>query len=197
MEKIKKLLCFDLQFFADDEGGGDPKESEVKDQETERPNLKYSDEDLNRIIDKKFAEWKVKRDRDVDEATKLAQMDAQKKAEYQRDQLQKELNELKRAQNINEMSKVARGILSEENINVPDELVGNLIHEDAEETKKAVDSFIKVFKKAISDAVAEELKGAPPKRGEGGNGLTKEKIMAVKSAAERQKLIKENMDLFK
>ena len=197
MEKFKKLLRFDLQLFADDEGGEDPKDSEVKDQEPERSNLKYSDEDLNRIIDKKFAEWKVKHDRDVDEATKLAQMDEKKKAEYERDKLQKELDELKRAQNISEMSKVARGILSEESINVSDNLIANLIHDDAESTKKSVDDFIKEFKKAVSDAVTAELKGTPPKRGEAGNGLTKEKIMAVKSAAERQKLIKENMDLFK
>lgn len=41
-----------------------------------------------------------------------------------------------------------------------------------------------------------KLRGAPPKRGDA-SGITREQILAVKNRAERQRLINENMDLFK
>lgn len=86
--KFKHLL--NLQLFADDPGepgdGGKGNEPGAED----KP--KYSDKDLDNIISKKFAKWQEKQQKAVDEAKKLAEMNATQKAEYERDQLQKELD---------------------------------------------------------------------------------------------------------
>jgi len=60
-----------------------------------------------------------------------------------------------------------------------------------------VDSFAAAFEKAVQDAVAERLKGKAPTAGSTNKKITKEEILAVKDRRERQRLINENMDLFK
>ena len=74
----------------------------------------------------------------------------------------------------------------------------NLVAEDADGTKKAVEAFATMYKEAVKNAVKEALKGNPPKAGNGGNKptMTKEQILAVKNPSERQKLIAENITLF-
>lgn len=48
---------------------------------------KYTDADVDAIIDKKFAKWQKDYESKVDEAKKLAEMTAQQKAEFERDKL--------------------------------------------------------------------------------------------------------------
>ena len=158
---------------------------------------KYTDEDVDRLINRKFAEWQKKKDAELDEAKRLAGMNAQEKAEHERDQMKRELDELKRQNTIAEMSKVARKMLAEEEINIPDELLGHLVTVDADDTKGAVKAFAKLFKDSVQSAVKEALKGEPPKTGSGKGSLTKEQIMKVQNRTERQRLINENIELFK
>lgn len=199
---------FNLQLFADDDSSTseDGKKSEQqaeehqnetkKDEKKGEGEKKYTDADLNSIIDKKFAEWQKKKEKEVDEAKKLAEMNATEKAEYERDKLQKRLDEMMKEKSLTEMTKVARKMLSEDGINITDELLANLVSDSAENTKEAVKSFIELFKSAVNDAVKDALKGKAPKNSTGSDSITKEKIMKVKDRAERQKLIAEHMDLF-
>lgn len=184
-----------LQLFAEDAPAQEaPRGGEEK--PAEKPAAKYTDEDVDEILNRKFAEWAKKRDREVSEAQKLAEMGAQEKAEYQRDQLQKQLDELTRKAALADMAKVARSMLEEQDAPADDALVELLISDDAEQTKNAVGAFSKAFHAAVDAAVKDKLRGAPPKRG-GASGITREQILAVKNRAERQRLINENMDLFK
>ena len=199
---------FNLQLFSDDDSSTseDGKKSEQqaeehqnetkKDEKKGEGEKKYTDADLNSIIDKKFAEWQKKKEKEVDEAKKLAEMNATEKAEYERDKLQKQLDEMMKEKSLTEMTKVARKMLSEDGINITDELLANLVSDSAENTKEAVKSFIELFKSAVNDAVKDALKGKAPKNSTGSDSITKEKIMKVKDRAERQKLIAEHMDLF-
>ena len=199
---------FNLQLFADDDSSTseDGKKNEQqaeehqnetkKDEKKGEGEKKYTDADLNSIIDKKFAEWQKKKEKEVDEAKKLAEMNATEKAEYERDKLQKQLDEMMKEKSFTEMTKVARKMLSEDGINITDELLANLVSDSAENTKEAVKSFIELFKSAVNDAVKDALKGKAPKNSTGSDSITKEKIMKVKDRAERQKLIAEHMDLF-
>ena len=203
MEKFN----FNLQLFADDtqtstetatEGTDTTSKdnSKADDKKTESQ-AKYTDEDVNKIIDKKFAEWQKKQQKEVDEAKKLAEMNATQKAEYERDQLKKKLEELERQASLGEMTKTARKMLSESNINIPDELLSMMVTTDAEETKVAVDGFAKAFKEAVESAVKERLKGEPPKRSSGSSqSMTKEQIMAIKVHELRQKKMLEHKELF-
>lgn len=141
--------------------------------------------------------WQTMTDGKVSEAEKLAQMTSEEKAEYRAKKAEQELADLKRQIALGDMAKTARKMLSEENITVPDEIVMNLVSDDAEKTKSAVESFAKMFKDAVQAAVKEALKGNPPKAGAGGaTTVTRKQILAVKDRAERQRLIAENPQLF-
>lgn len=108
---------FNLQLFADDpapdtgsdEGAEAPegKPPEDKLEKPEQGKKRYTDEDVDDIINRKFAEWQKKQQKAVNEAKKLAEMNAQQKAEYERDQLQKELDDYKRKDSLAEMTKTA------------------------------------------------------------------------------------------
>ena len=87
-------------------------------------------------------------------------------------------------------------MLQDKGIVVGDELLANLIAEDAEGTKAAVENFIDLFTAARDQAVKDALKGATPKAGGAPAGMTKEQILAVTNRAERQRLMKENEHLF-
>ncbi len=206
---------FNLQLFAEETGvqnGGtatnapgsagkqaaEPAKTEPVPAETlkEQP-AKYTDADVDKILDKKFAEWQKRQSKAVDEAKKLATMSATQKAEYERDQLQKELDELKRVSALSEMSKTARKMLSDSGITVADELLSVMVTENAETTKAAVDSFSKMFTEAVEAAVKERLKGESPRKGSGSTAaMTKEQIMAIRDPELRQKKMLENKHLF-
>ena len=118
---------------------------------------KYTDAEVNEIIDKKFAKWKANQEKEQSEAKKLAKMSADEKIEYENQQLKNEIAELKRTQALNEMSKVARGLLAEEQINVSDALLARLVNEDAEVTKETVSEFIKMYQADLETAVNARL----------------------------------------
>lgn len=156
----------------------------------------YTDEDVDKLINRKFAEWQAKKDKEIDEATKLADMNAQQRAEYQRDQLQKELDEYKRRETLAEMGKTARSMLAEQDIDVPDELVSSLVTEDAETTAANVKAFAKAFTTAVQKAVEGKIAHTEPKAG-GAATMTKAEILGIKDPIARQKAISENIGLFK
>lgn len=196
-KKISKKI--NLQLFADETPPSEepPKQQEGNPQEPPKSSeKKYSDEDLDKILNAKFARWQEKHQKEIDEAQKLAEMNAQQKAEYERDQLREQLNALTEKNAVAEMQSTARKMLSQENINIPDELLSMLVTADAEKTKASVDAFAKLFNDSVKKAVADTLKGAPPKAG-GEKKLTKADIMAVKDRSERQRLIAENIEVFK
>ena len=182
---------------AADQGKGAKDAKDTKEAKGGADEKKYSDADLDKIINKKFADWKAKEQKAVDEASKLATMNAQQKAEYERDKLQKELDEYKRKDTLTEMSKTARKMLTDEGISVSDDLLSLLVTTDAEKTKSAVEGFSKAFNDAVEAAVKERLKGEPPRKGTGSpSGMTKEAIMAIKDPELRQKKMLENKHLF-
>lgn len=202
---MKKRLFMALQMFAEDPAGTEPAGAEPTGHEpaepkgTEpknEPEKKYTDEDVNRIIDRKFAEWEKKQSKAKSEAEKLAGMNADQKEKYENEQLKKQVEELLRKDALGKMATVARGMLGEKNISVSDDLIEMLISDDAEKTKSSVDSFINAFQAAVEKAVKDALKGNPPKKTSEPASITKEQIMKVKDPLERQKLIAEHMDLF-
>lgn len=173
------------------------KESEPEKPEAkEEPEKKYSDEDLDAIISQKFAKWREKQEKEISEAKKLAEMDAQQKAEYERDKLEKELAELKRENTLNAMGKTARTMLSEQGVHLSDALVSILVTEEAESTKTNVDNFVQLFKEAVDAAVNEKLKSGTPKRMAGSKAMTRDEILNIADAEARRKAIQDNLELF-
>ena len=152
---------------------------------------------IKTAVTKSEEKWKALTDDKLTEAEKLAKMTKEEKAEYRAKKAEKELEELKKMNARTELAKTARKMLADEDINIPDELLGNLVADDADGTKTAVESFAKMYKEAVQAAVKEAIKGKPPKAGTGGgNTITKEQMMDIKDPSERQKMIRDNINLF-
>lgn len=177
-----KKQNFMLQLFADGEPEAAPaaapaaaeqenptndKAPETAAKQQPKAEAKYTDDDVNKLIDKKFAEWQKKQQKAVDEAEKLATMNATQKAEYERDKLQKELDDYKKKAALAEMTKTARKMLSDNGINAPDDILTMLVSTEAETTKAAIDAYSKAFTAAVESAVEERLKGKTPTVGAG------------------------------
>lgn len=159
---------------------------------------KYSDADLDRIIEKKFAKWNKQKEAEVSEAAKLATMTEQEKIEHERDKLRSELEALKRANTIAEMEKTARGVLQESGVNVTDDIITCLVADDAETTSANVKSFAKAFKAAVQAEVKSQLAHKSPVSGSGtGKAVTREMIDKETDPFKRQQMIRDNMDLFR
>ena len=205
MKKFNYRLPFCLQLFADETSGeneGDQstntrstegQDNQEKDKSSEK---KYSDKDLDAILDKRFARWKADQEKEKAEAKRLADMNTQERAKAERDKVQKELDELKAKNAIAEMTNEARKMCTEHNINVGDDLLSVLVDQDADKTKKAVDAFVKMFEQEVEKAVKEKLKGNGHKRRGSNKGVTRESILNITDPMERQRMIAENMDLF-
>lgn len=206
---MKRKTIYNLQLFADEpqtEPANDSTEQKAKSKPdgTQESNEEkaggaqkklYTDDDVDKLINRKFAEWQAKKDQEINEAQKLAEMNEQQKAEYKLDKLQKELDEYKNRETLSEMAKTARSILSEQNINIPDELVSVLVTTDADTTSANVKAFAKAFQSAVSQAVDSKISHREPRTG-GSKTVTKNDIMAIKDTATRQKAIAENIELF-
>ena len=139
-----------------------------------QPEKKYTDDDVDRIVKNRLAREREQAKKEKEEAEKLAEMNAQQKAEYERDQLKKELAELKRKDALAEMSKVARKMLTEKDINISDELLAVMVTTDAAETKLNIEGFAKMYKADVEAAVKARLKGEPPRVGSGTSAPTSE-----------------------
>lgn len=174
--------------------GATTTQTEPKQDNKQQP--KYTDADVDEIVSKRLAKWEKQQAAKVEEAAKLAEMNAQQKAEYERDKVQKELDEYKRRDTVNAMVAESRRQLSEQGITVSDDILARLVGETAEETKASVDAFSTAFTTAVEDAVKKQLAGKAPAAGVATKTMTKEEILAIKDPIARQAAIRDNIGLF-
>lgn len=125
---------------------------------------KYTDKEVDEIVQRKLAKWEKDKAKAVSEAEKLAKMNEEEKSNYERQKLKDRLAELERKEILHEMAKTARSILADKGIQVKENLLSRLITEDAETTKESVEAFAGLFTEAVDKAVTEKLKGKTPKR---------------------------------
>ena len=151
---------------------------------------------IKTAVDNAQKKWKTVTDDKVSEAEKLAQMTGEEKEKYRADKAEKELAALKKQIALGDMASTARKMLAEKQITVSDDIINNLVSDDAEKTKNAVESFAFAFDEAVQAGIKAALKGEPPKQGAASKTITKEQIMQIQNRAERQKLIAEHQDLF-
>lgn len=203
--KFKEFMM--LQLFADDHGSGgegssgpegkpggaggpapddnDPDDGEDDDPEPEK---KYTVEEVNNLIKREKAEWEKTRQKEEDEAKKFSKMNAQEKAEYRQQQLEKRIQELEDEKTLTGMRDEARKQLSEKGINISDELLAFMVSKDAEETKKAVDSFANLFNAAVNEAVKGKARQTTPK--EGGSFVGGKEKLNIREMAKEARIIK-------
>lgn len=205
MNGFNRYSRFNLQMFADDGADGAGGAEDHSDNGSngadgagkEKPAAKYTDEDLDRIIGQKFAAWQKAQEKKLSEAERLGKMSAEEKAAEHLKDLEKRIAAYEKADAQSKMTAQARAILQGEGLNISDNLIANLIADDADSTKAAVDSFVKLFRAEVEKAMKEKYKGETPRKGSSGAAtLTKEQILAMPNRVERQKAMEENRHLF-
>lgn len=162
---------------------------------------KYTDADVDRMLNDKFAKWQAKHQKDVDEATKLANMSAEEKAT----EWEKKYNDLLAENNKATLTAQATKLLADDGITgISEDIIKALVTTEAETTKANVQSFSKAVKDLVNAAVKDLSKRNAPKTGGIGKGndkasapITREQIEAIQDRNEKQRMIAEHMDLFK
>lgn len=133
--------------------------------------------------------WKALTDDKLSEAEKLAKMTEKERAEYEKKKLQDELDALKHEKEVAGLAAEARKTLSEDGINIPDELLANLIGKDAAKTKSNVEAFTKLFNDAVNEVVKKKAQQDPPAEG-GGQGFGSGSKMNLAEMAAKARIIK-------
>lgn len=194
MKKKRLLMPMNLQYFAEPEGGQDtppaeqttPPDDKPKGEETGKT---FSRDELAKIVaaetKKARASWEQEAEAKKEEAKKLAKMNAEEKLQHELEQKEAEIAELKRGQTLNEMKSEASKMLSGAGLPQDDELLGLIVSEDAEATKKAV----AVITNFASQIKKENARQSTP--GEGGQfSADKNTKQTVAELAAKNRIIK-------
>lgn len=193
--KKRLLMPMKLQFFSENPDGGNdtppaeqttPPEDKPKGEETGKT---FSRDELAKIVaaetKKARASWEQEAEAKKEEAKKLAKMNAEEKLQHELEQKEAEIAELKRGQTLNEMKSEASKMLSGAGLPQDDELLGLIVSEDAEATKKAV----AVITNFASQIKKENARQSTP--GEGGQfSADKNTKQTVAELAAKNRIIK-------
>jgi len=179
----KILMPMNLQFFAEDNPQGDPKDpvdppkpkdgdpvdppegkkqGEPADPDPDGKHV-YNDEEVNEIVKKRLARAEREKQAAVDEAAKLAKMNADQKKDYELEKAQKERDELKSQLATYEMGKQARSMFEDAKLTVTEDDLQHVVTPEAESTEANVKWLI-AHDQAVAEGVRQELlKGSTPK----------------------------------
>lgn len=128
---------------------------------------KYTDKDVDAIVNKRFAKWKTEQEQAVksakEEAEKLAKMNAEQKQNYEIEKLQKENEKLKQEAAKVELSRSATGILAEKGIEATQDVLDFVVGNDADDTNAKIDKLVKIVESQIKKAEIARATGTTPK----------------------------------
>lgn len=126
----------------------------------------FSQEELNKAISARLSQEKEKHEKilaeKLSEAEKLAKMNAEQKAVYEKERNEKQLSEREAAVSRRELEAEAKMALSEKGL--PIELAECLSYKDAESCKKSMEAIEKAFAGTVEKKLNEKLKQEPPKK---------------------------------
>lgn len=169
-------LRLNIQYFADQtEPPVDPNTSPADPPKDPPAKVEFTAEqqaELDRILKDRLGKDRAKWEKDYQkkledaktEAEKLAKMNADQKAEYDRQKQEEELT--KRENDITKRELRATALETLADKKLPLVLAEILVFTDAESTNTSLDAVEKAFREAVEAGVNERLKGTPP----GGGG---------------------------
>lgn len=128
---------------------------------------KYTDKDVDAIVNKRFAKWKTEQEQAVksakEEAEKLAKMNAEQKQNYEIEKLQKENEKLKQEAAKVELSRSATGILADKGIEATQDVLDFVVGNDADDTNAKIDKLVKIVESQLKKAEIARATGSTPK----------------------------------
>lgn len=127
------------------------------------------------------AELNTKVQEAVTEAEKMAKMNAEQKAQYEREKKEKEIADREAALTKRELTATAKEQLAEKGL--PVSLAAVLNYSNAEECSASIEAVGKAFQEAVEKAVNDRLSGGkPPKKAGDQTAYTMEQIKAMSPA---------------
>lgn len=157
-----------------------------------QPEKTFTQDEVNKIISDRLAREKAKQE----EADKLKKMNADEKKDYELEKVKSEADQAKAELAKYRMRDEARNLLTEAGVQITDSDIDLVVTAEAESTQTNVKALTDLIKRVQDSTRKDLLKGNTP-RNSGSTSISKEQIMAVKDPAKRQKLIAENIDLFR
>lgn len=200
-----KAKPFYLQLFAEDPSDpaeptpADPKPQEPvasQPQEPPKAGRTYTDEDVDKIINQKYAEWAEKKEKELEEAKteaqKLAKMNAEQKKQYEfekaqkkNEELQAQIDELKKEALKADLAKEAATTLQvDHKITATQDILDFVVGETAEETNKRIQKFVAIIQADRKAVEVERATGHTPKSYQKDDG---EKDVFAKKLAKYQR----------
>ena len=127
----------------------------------------FTQSEMNAAIEARIARERKSFEKQLSEKLaerdKIAKMDAEEKAKYEREQAEKSLADREAAITRRELEAVAKVSLSEKGL--PLELAVALDYSSEENCNKSIESINKAFTKALEKALNDKLRAEPPKAG--------------------------------
>lgn len=199
---MTEKLRLNLQHFAEQgdgsEGKGDQQGGNPEGKDDQQGEKTFTQEEVDQILKDRLAREKKSKEDAVKEAEKLAKMNKDQKAEYEREQMQKELDAYKAKEARNEMKKHAGDVFKQNEITPNDELLEIVTADTADQTQANVHAFNEVLNSMVKEQVQAKLyQGTPKNYSNGSGGVTRESIEQIKDDSARQQAIAQNMHLFK
>lgn len=198
---MKDFLNFKLMDKADDLGGAqlsEPAEPETEEvEEPDKPKAKYTDEDVDNIVKAKLAKEREKTAAKVEEAAKLAKMNADQKKDYEAQQVLKRAEEAESKLAQLEMQAEARTMVSDLGVNLTDEDLALVVTTDADSTKTNVSRLTDLIGRIQDQVKTEMLKGTTPKASGQSTTVATADDFSKMSTSERVTFARENPDKFK
>ena len=124
---------------------------EVKEEKT------FTQAELDKILNKKFAQWQKKTEEAKQEAERKAKLTEAEKLAEERKEFEAMRKQFEYEKRVNSTSKTLASY------NLPVEFADFLIAEDDEATTQRVDLFKNAFNEAVEKAITQRLKGNTPK----------------------------------
>ena len=135
--------------------GGSVETKEVN--EVVKEEKTFTQAELDKILNKKFAQWQKKTEEAKAEAERKAKLTEAEKLAEERKEFEAMKKQFEYEQRVNSTSKVLASN------NLPIEFADFLIAENDEATTQRVDLFKNAFNEALEKALVERLKGNTPK----------------------------------
>lgn len=138
-----KLLKMNLQMFSDPEPEPTPEpKGEPSEPTPPKPELKYTDEDVDKIIAKRLDRWQKDQEAKQKEAERLAAMSAEERANEEIKKLKAQIKTYEQAETRHAMAAQVEKELKEANLTASADMVDMLVRETAEETNAAIKAYV-------------------------------------------------------
>lgn len=208
--KLNELFPMNLQYFADGatgaenntgDNGGQTTPGENDQHEdpnnTTPPEKTFTQEQVTQMVKERLERERKKTEAKVEEAAKLAQMNADQKKDYEAQQVLKRAEEAESKLARLEMQAEARTMVSDLGVSLTDEDLALVVTTDADSTKANVGQLTDLIGRIQDQVKTAMLKGTTPKASGQSTTVATADDFSKMNTAERVKFAQENPEKFK